>query len=98
LYSVPLASIDYAILAYAHESHATLFNHNKRGVCIVRPRNEWLYLWLAWNDVLMDENSLAAHQARKRRNDRRYVSFNGRQTIQKVKCKLSAYLSVERDE
>jgi hypothetical protein len=98
LYSVPLASIDYAILAFPHEPHPNLFNPNKRGVCIVRPRNEWAYLWVAWNDVLMQENSQASHQARRRRDDRRYVSFNGRQIIQKVKDKLQLYLSVENDE
>jgi hypothetical protein len=94
LYSVPLASIDCAILAFPHESHASLFNPNKRGVCVVRPRNEWAYLWLAWNDVLTAENSLVSHQARKRRNDRRYVSFNGHHIVQKVKNKLQAYLSI----
>jgi len=98
LYSVPLASIDCAILAFPHESHATLFNSNKRGICVVRPRNEWAYLWLAWNDVLSDENSLAAHQARKRRNDRRYVSFNSRHIVEKVKNKLQVYLSVEHED
>ena len=97
LYSVPLASIDYAILAFPHDSHPNLFNPNKRGVCVVRPRNEWAYLWLAWNDVLKEENSLTAHQARKRRDDRRYVSFNGRQILQKVKNKLQMYLSVQND-
>ena len=98
LYSVPLASIDYAILAFPHEPHANLFNPNKRGVCVVRPRNEWAYLWVSWNDVLKEENSFEAHQARKRRDDRRYVSFNGRHIIQKVKNQLQIYLSVENDE
>jgi Plavaka transposase len=98
LYSVPLASIDYAILAFPHEAQgATLFNPNKRGVCVVRPRNEWSYVWMAWNDILLEENSLAAHESRKRREDRRYVSFNGRQTIRKVQNKLQDYLSVEHD-
>jgi hypothetical protein len=98
LYSVPLASIDYAILAFPHDTHAHLFNPNKRGVCVVRPRNEWAYLWVAWNDVLKEENSFAAHQARKRRDDRRYVSFNGRQIMQKVKAQLQTYLSVDDDQ
>jgi hypothetical protein len=98
LYSIPLGSIDYAILAYAHESHETLFNPTKRGICVVRPRNEWAYLWVAWNDVLTEENTQAAHQARKRRDDRRFVSFNGRQIIQKVKNKLEFYLSIDHHE
>jgi hypothetical protein len=98
LHSVPLASIDCAILAFPHESHGTLFNPNKRGVCVVRPRNEWAYLWVAWNDVLKEENSPGAHQARKRRDDRRYVSFNTRQVLQKVKNKLDEYLLIQHDE
>jgi hypothetical protein len=95
LYSVPLASIDCAILAFPHEPQATLFNPNKRGVCVVRPRNEWAYLWIAWNDVLKEENSPVAHNARRRRNDRRFISFNTRHVLQKVKTKLHDYLSTK---
>lgn len=98
LYSVPVASIDSAILVFPHDSPTTLFNSNKRGVCVVRPRNEWAYLWLAWNDVLKEENSDCAHQNRKRREDCRYVSFNTRSVLQKVKNKLSVYLSMKHDE
>lgn len=98
LYSVPLASIDCAILAFPHQSQSTLFNPNKRGVCVVRPRNEWAYLWIAWNHVLKDENSVAAHQARKRRDDRRYISFNTRHVLHKVKNKVDEYLSIQHDE
>ena len=98
LYSVPVASIDFAILAFPHEPQSSLFNPNKRGVCVVRPRNEWAYLWLAWNDVLKDENSLDAHQSRRRRDDRRYISFNTRHVIKKVKDQLQTYLSFEHEE
>ena len=98
LYSVPLAAIDCAILAFPHEPQNTLFNPNKRGVCVVRPRNEWAYVWIAWNHILQEENSTGAHQARKRRDDRRYISFNTRHVLQKVKIKLLEYLSVPHDE
>ncbi len=98
LYSVPVASIDFAVLAFPHDSHTNLFNPNKRGICVVRPRNEWAYLWLAWNVVLKEENSLEAHAARKRRDDRRYISFNTRHVLQKVKKQLDEYLSLEHDE
>jgi hypothetical protein len=98
LYSVPVASIDFAVLAFPHESQSALFNPNKRGVCIVRPRNEWAYLWLAWNDVLKEENSLDAHHSRRRRDDRRYISFNTRHVLKKVKDRLQTYLTFEHGE
>jgi hypothetical protein len=41
---------------------------------------------------------LEAHAARKRRDDRRYISFNTRHVLQKVKKQLDEYLSLEHDE
>lgn len=87
-----------ALLAFPHEPQSTLFNNNKRGVCVVCPWNEWAYLWIAWNHVLTDEISLDAHKARKRRNDRRYVSFNTCHMLQKVKNKLNKYVSIQHED
>jgi hypothetical protein len=84
LYKVALESIEHTVLAFAHERSPHLFNHNKQGVCIVRPRNEWAYLWLAWNEVLHEENSKEVYEARNRRDNRRYVSLNDESVLERV--------------
>jgi hypothetical protein len=93
LYKVPLESIEHTVLAFPHEPNPTLFNHNKLGVTIVRPRNEWAYLWIAWNDVLKEENSTEFHTERRRRDDRRFVSLNTKSVIEKVRGKLEDMLA-----
>jgi hypothetical protein len=54
--SIPVASIDSAVMGFLHKPTKKLFDHESPGVMIVRPRNEWAYIWLAWNEELSKAN------------------------------------------
>jgi hypothetical protein len=84
LHSVPLASINSGLLAVLHVHTSLLFDRINRGVMVVRPRNEWAYVWLAWNEVLMEANSEEKFRRSKRRPHRRYVSMGDKTIIKTV--------------
>ena len=91
-YVVKLESIDSAILCYPHVPVNTLFDPFYAGVMIVRPRNEWAYVWLAWTEVLEEENSETKYRRSKRRPARRYVSIGDPKMVKKAQAKVKSYL------
>jgi hypothetical protein len=84
LHSIPLASIDSGLLCVWHVHSSLLFDRINKGVMVVRPRNEWAYVWLAWNDVLVDANSEEKFRKSKRRPHRRYASLGDKALIKSV--------------
>ena len=84
LHSIPLASINSGLLCVSHIHSSMLFDRNNKGVMVVRPRNEWAYVWLAWNEVLVEANSEEKFRRSKRRPHRRYVSMGDKQVIKSV--------------
>ena len=84
LHSVPLASINSGLLCVLHVHSSLLFDPIHKGVMVVRPRNEWAYVWLAWNEVLVEANSEDKFRRSKRRPHRRYVSMGDKQLLKRV--------------
>lgn len=57
MYIVPVASIDSAIRCFSHASSKSLFNPEAPGITYVLPRNQWAYMWMAFNDILEKYNT-----------------------------------------
>eukprot|EP00428_Durinskia_dybowskii_P015260 CAMPEP_0170207474 /NCGR_PEP_ID=MMETSP0116_2-20130129/3314_1 /TAXON_ID=400756 /ORGANISM="Durinskia baltica, Strain CSIRO CS-38" /LENGTH=1164 /DNA_ID=CAMNT_0010457931 /DNA_START=4517 /DNA_END=8013 /DNA_ORIENTATION=+ len=91
-YVVKLESIDSAILCFPHVPTNTLFDPYNTGVMVVRPRNEWAYVWLAWTEVLKEENSESKFRRSKRRQTRRYVSMGDPKITRKAQARVKWYL------
>jgi hypothetical protein len=62
-------------MGYLHKPSKLLFDPTCKEVMIVRPRNEWAYLWLAWNEELEEAN---------KGKKRVYVSLGDKAIISKV--------------
>jgi hypothetical protein len=84
--SVPVASIDSAVVGFLHKRSPKLFDHESPGVMIVRPRNEWAYIWLAWNEELSKAN-------RKRSND--YVSLSDEKLLSSIRKNIKEKLEID---
>lgn len=84
LHSVPLASINSGLLCVQHVHSSLLFDRTNKGVMVVRPRNEWAYVWHVWNNVLVEANSDEKFRKSKRRPHRRYVSMGDKTIIKSV--------------
>jgi hypothetical protein len=93
-YTVKLEAIDSAVLCYPHVPTNALFDPYNSGVMVIRPRNEWAYVWLAWTGVLEEENSEIKYRRSKRRQNRRYVSLGDCKMLRKVQAKVKAYLEL----
>ena len=91
-YSVMLEAIDSAVLCFQHVPSKTLFDPYNSGVMIVRPRNEWAYVWLAWTEILEQQNTEAKYRRSKRRQARRYVSMGDPKIIKMVQANVDSYL------
>ena len=84
LHSVPLESINSGLLSVTHVHSSVLFDRINKGIMVIRPRNEWAYVWLMWNDVLIEANSDEKFRKSRRRPHRRYVSMGDRTVIKSV--------------
>ena len=93
LNSIPLASINSGLLCVWHVHSSLLFDRINKGVMVVRPRNEWAYVWLAWNDILVDANCEKKFRKSKRRPHRRYVSMGDKTLIRGVIQKTDELLA-----
>jgi hypothetical protein len=87
--SIAVASIDSAIMAFLHEPSLSLFDANCSGVMAVRPRNEWAYLWLAWNEELQSKNG---EQSKEKKQI--YVSLADRNLLTKVRDNAEKKLAI----
>jgi hypothetical protein len=56
VYSVNCAAIDSTLLGIYHDPSSSLLDYSRKGVMIVRPRNEWAYAWYQWNVYLRTKN------------------------------------------
>lgn len=92
-YAVKLEAIDSAVLCYPHVPTNSLYDPYNSGMMIIRPRNEWAYVWLAWTEVLKEENSESKFHRRKRRQNRRYVSLCDPKVVKKVHARVNLFLS-----
>ena len=91
-YSVMLEAIDCAVLCFQHVPSNTLFDPYNAGLMTVRPRNEWAYAWLAWTEILEEQNAEAKYRRSKRRQARRYVSMGDPRIIKMVQANVESYL------
>jgi hypothetical protein len=89
--SVPVESIDSAVMGCLHKPSKVLFDHTCREVMIARPRNQWAYFWLAWNEVLEEANKV--HTA-KRGKPRLYASLGDKAIISKVRANAEKKLEI----
>jgi hypothetical protein len=89
IHSIPVASIDSAIMAFLHEPSELMFNAKSTGVMAVRPRNEWAYFWLAWNEELELKNR---DQSKKKKP--KYVSLADRNLLQAVRANAHKKLEI----
>jgi hypothetical protein len=89
--SIPVESIDSSVMGCLHKPSKLLFDPNGREVMIVRPRNEWAYLWLAWNEVLRDANKI---DTSKRRKKIVYVSLGDNEIIRLVRANVEKKLEI----
>jgi hypothetical protein len=86
--SVPVESIDSAVMGCLHKPSELLFNPEGREVMIVRSRNEWAYLWLAWNEELELAN---------KRKKKLYVSLGDNDIIRRVRANAEKKLEIPID-
>jgi|GEM_PF-4704884 hypothetical protein len=90
IYAIPAATIESAVLCFFHDpitEKETLFNASKNGFMAVRPRNEWAYVWFAWNEILQQSNSSTRVSCRKA-----YVDMGNEHLVRQVKKKLQEYM------
>jgi hypothetical protein len=78
--SIPVASIDSAIMAVLHKPSDSLFDSINSGVMAVRPRNQWAYFWLAWNEELRSINEGPTTKKKKK-----YVSLTDSNLLKVVR-------------
>jgi hypothetical protein len=71
-----------------HKPSELLFNPEGREVMIVRSRNEWAYLWLAWNEELELAN---------KRKKKLYVSLGDNDIIRRVRANAEKKLEIPID-
>jgi hypothetical protein len=90
--SIPVASIDCAIMAFLHEPSELLFDANCSGIMAVRHRNEWAYLWLAWNEELRAKNG---EQSEGKKNN--YVSLADANLLRKVRDNAKKKLEIPKN-
>jgi hypothetical protein len=86
--SVPVASIDSAVVGFLHKPTTKLFDHESPGVMIIRPRNEWAYIWLAWNEELSETN-------RKRSRTNGYVSLSDDGLLSRIRKNIKEKLEID---
>jgi hypothetical protein len=86
--SVPVESIDSAVIGCLHKPSKLLFDPHCRAVMIVRPRNEWAYLWISWNEELLEEN---------KKKKRSYVSLGEKKLISRVRDNAAQKLTIQTD-
>jgi hypothetical protein len=89
--SVPVASIDSAVMGYHKQPSKVLFDSTRREVMIVRPRSEWAYLWIAWNEELQKANKIETTSRRKKRV---YVSLGNKLLISNVRFNVEQKLEI----
>ena len=90
IYAVPVATIESAVLCFHHEppKEAALFDSLHNGFMLVRPRNEWAYVWLAWSEILRESNSPTRVS-----NRRSFVDLGSEHVVRQVRRKLQEYMS-----
>jgi hypothetical protein len=90
IYAIPVATIESAVLCFPHEppKDNTLFHATNNGFMLVRPRNEWAYVWIAWSETLRESNSPNRVSSRKA-----YVDLGSEYVVRQVRKKLQEYIS-----
>jgi hypothetical protein len=90
IYAIPVATIESAVLCFHHEppNEGVLFHSTHNGFMLIRPRNEWAYVWLAWSDTLRESNSPARVVNRKS-----YVDLGSEHVLRLARKKLQEYIS-----
>jgi len=78
LFSVSCGSIDCTILGFDHRKDNSILQFSRRSVMTVRPRNEWAYAWIIWNQLLKVKN-------KNRSISRPYVDLGSDDLIGKVR-------------
>jgi hypothetical protein len=86
--SVPVASIDSAVVGFMHKPTPQLFDPESTGVMIVRPRNEWAYIWLAWNEELSKAN-------RRSTRNNEYVSLSNEKLLSSIRKNIKEKLEID---
>ena len=74
--SIELESIERPLMTIPHRSTKTMFDASNNGFMCVRPRDEWSYLWIAWNDILMKKNKNVGSIIGKRKTMGKYINLN----------------------
>lgn len=92
IYAIPVTTIESAVLCFPHEPSprqdaSSLFDSRNVGIMVVRPRNEWAYVWMAWIDTLRESNCSTRVKKRKA-----YVDLGGPNEMRGVTKKLAMYL------
>ena len=89
IYAVPVATIESAVLCFHHDppTEESLFHPSNHGFMLIRPRNEWAYVWLAWSKTLRESNSQARLSNRKS-----YVDLGSDHIMRQVRKKLQEYI------
>lgn len=86
IYTVSISTIESVALCFHHqfrEKDETLFPRDKSGLMLVRPRSDWSYVWMVWNQVLQKSNSRSGVGRRKS-----FIGLGNRGVVGKVKKKL----------
>lgn len=86
-----MATIESAVLCFPHEppKDNTLFHATNNGFMLVRPRNEWAYVWIAWTEILRESNS-----PNRVSNRKAYVDLGSEHVVRKVRKKLQEYMAL----
>ena len=80
--SVPVECIDSSVMGYLHKPSESLFDVSCKDIMIVRPRSEWAYLWIAWNEELQKANVI---DTSKRKKKQVYVSLGNKELMKNVR-------------
>jgi hypothetical protein len=90
---VPVASIDSSIRCFPHIPSNDLFNADKAGVTYLLPRNHWAYMWVAFNDVLIESE----RKYKGRVHRMKMPSLSGNTWIDSVRQQYHKHLNITKD-
>lgn len=104
IYSINVSSIESSVMWFPHKvpgsnPRSPPFDPSNTGIMVVRPRNEWAYLWMAWNKALRQRNKTNVSR------NKVYVDLADDHLVRQVRKKLDEILtsthrleSIEVDE
>ncbi|MFM8621897.1 MAG: hypothetical protein ACKOB3_00715, partial [Holophagaceae bacterium] len=80
IYALPIEDVLYPLFCIFRDPHVALFNAKQNQFMAVRPRREWAYVWMSWNQVLKESNN----EINVKDRDNQFVDLADKYLVEKV--------------